>query len=585
MSNRDNDLRIRPGRIRDRGTRGQKAKSFVGQVMRAAKKAGHTGYRFSGPKQHGRSSRFGRGRFVKAARGLSRTQRRVVIKARIVRHRGQRFRSAPLAKHIDYLKREGVTRDGRDATMFDREGDAADERAFASTCEDDRHHFRFIVSPEDAGSMEDVRAFTRDLMAQAERDLGTGLDWIAVDHWNTDNPHIHVLMRGKADDGKDLVISRDYISRGFRARAEELVTLELGPRSAREIAAGLDAEMKAERWTGLDQALRSLADDNAGIADLRPGSPEPREPELRRRLIGRAQTLQKLGVADKLAPAVWTLKPGAEETLRDLAMRGDIIKTMHRAMGAGAERPLTDFAIQAEPSEPILGRLVDRGLHDELKGEAYAVIDGVDGRIHHLRFSDLERTGDTPVGGIVETRSWTARDGGRPRLSLVGRSDLTLDAQVSADGATWLDRLQLARERAPLSQAGFGAEVSVALERRIDHLAAQGLATRQGDRINFARDLLKTLRERELATVAAKLEAETGLKRHQSGEGDTVAGVYRQRLDLASGRFAMLDNGLGFELVPWKPQLQNHLGQNVTGTITPGGGVDWSLGRKRGLAI
>lgn len=585
MSDRDNDLRIRPGRIRNGGRRSVRPKSFVNQVMNAARKAGHTGYRFSGPKRHGRNSRFGRGRFVNAARGLSRTQRRVVIKARIVRHRGTRYRSAPLAKHIDYLKRDGVSRDGRDAAMFDRDGDAADDRAFSERCEEDRHHFRFIISPEDAGSLEDARAFTRDLMAQAERDLGTELDWVAVDHWNTDNPHIHVLTRGKADDGKDLVISRDYISRGFRARAEELVTLELGHRTEQEIAASLDAEVKAERWTGLDKALRGLSDDNAGIADMRPGSPEPRDPEMRRRLIGRAQTLEKLGVADKLAPAVWTLKPGAEEILRDLATCGDIIKTMHRAMGAGAERPLTDFAIQSEPSEPILGRLVDRGLHDELKGEAYAVIDGVDGRVHHLRFSDLERTSDTPVGGIVETRSWTTHDGGRPRLSLVGRSDLTLDAQVSADGATWLDRLQLARERAPLSQAGFGAEVSAALERRIDHLEAEGLATRQGTRVNFSRDLLKTLRERELTTTSARLEAQTGLKRQKSGDGETVAGVYRQRVDLASGRFAMLDNGIGFELVPWKPQLEKHLGQSVTGTITPGGGVDWSLGRKRGLTI
>lgn len=586
MSSRDNDLRIRPGRIGDRGTRGQKAKSFVGQVMRAAKKAGHTGYRFNGAKHHGRSgSRFGRGRFVNAARGLSRTQRRVVIKARVVRHRGARYRSAPLAKHIDYLKRDGVTRDGREAVMFDRDGDAADERAFASACDDDRHHFRFIISPEDAGSMEDVRVFTRDLMDQAERDLGTGLDWIAVDHWNTDNPHIHVLVRGRADDGKDLVISRDYISRGFRTRAEELVSLELGPRTAREIAAGLDAEVTAERWTDLDKALRSLGDDNGGVSDLRPGSPEPQDPDLRGRLIGRAQTLERLGVAEKLAPGVWALKPGAEQTLRELATRGDIIKTMHRAMGGGSERPLSDFAIQAEPSEPILGRLLDRGLHDELRGEAYAVIDGVDGRVHHLRFSDLDMTGDTPVGGIVESQRWTLREGGRPRLSLVGRSDLTLDAQVPAEGATWLDRLQLARERAPLSRAGFGAEVSAALERRIDHLEAEGLATRRGGRVSFSRDLLKTLRDRELATASAKLEAETGVKRQKSGEGETVAGVYRQRLDLASGRFAMLDNGLGFELVPWKPQLEKHLGQSVTGAVTPGGGVDWSFGRKRGLTL
>ena len=259
-------------------------------------------------------------------------------------------------------------------------------------------------------------------------------------------------------------------------------------------------------------------------------------------------------------------------------------------MSAGAERPLTDFAIEGHPSEPILGLLVNRGLHDELSGEAYAVVDGVDGRIHHLRFSDLERTGDTPVGGIVETRSWTGREGDRSYLSLVGRSDLSLEAQVTAAGATWLDRHQLARDRVPLSQNGFGAEVSAALEQRVDHLEADGLVTRQGGRINFARDLLKTLRDRELAATTTRLEAETGLKRHKSGEGDTVAGIYRQRVDLASGRFAMLevfggDGGLGFELVPWKPQLEKHLGQSVTGILTPGGGVDWSLGRKRGLTI
>ena len=100
--------------------------------------------------------------------------------------------------------------------------------------------------------MADLRAFARELMADAERDLGTKLDWIAVDHWNTDNPHIHVLVRGRADDGQDLVISRDYISRGFRARAEERVTLELGPRSEQEIQSALKKEVEGERWTGLD---------------------------------------------------------------------------------------------------------------------------------------------------------------------------------------------------------------------------------------------------------------------------------------------------------------------------------------------
>lgn len=585
MSGGKDDIRIRPGRIKDRGPSGRKAQSFVGQVMRAARKAGHTGHGFTRRTASGGRSAFGRGRFASAVRGLSRTQRRVVVKARVVRHRGARFRSAPLAKHVAYLQREGVTRDGRDANLFGREGDGLDGRDFAARCEADRHHFRFIVSPEDAHSMEDLRAFTRDVMAQAERDLGTKLDWVGVDHWNTDNPHIHVLVRGRAEDGSDLVISRDYISSGFRARAEQLVALELGPRTAREIAAGLDAEIRAERWTGLDRALRALADEQGGLADLRPGAPEPQDAELRRRLIGRAQTLERFGLAERQAPTVWSLKPALEQTLREMAERGDIIRTMHRALSGGPNRAQSDFAIEAMPAEPILGRLVERGLHNELTGEAYAVIDAVDGRVHHLHFRDLEATGDTPPGGIVETRLWTPREGGRAVLSLVGRSDLSLEAQIGADGATWLDRLALARTRAPLSHGGFGAEVRTALGRRADHLVAEGLATRSARGVTFARDLLATLRGRELDAAAAKLEAGTGLMFRTSAQGESVSGVYRQRLDLASGRFAMLDDGMGFELVPWKPQLDQHLGQRIAGTVTPGGGIDWTIGRRRGLGI
>ncbi|MEX0308681.1 MAG: type VI secretion protein, partial [Tateyamaria sp.] len=178
---------------------------------------------------------------------MSRTSRRVVVNARVVRHRGKRFRSAPMAKHLGYLQRDGVGHDGRDADLFGCERDELDRGRFAARCENDRHHFRFIVSPEDATELEDLRAFTRDLMARAERDLGTTLDWVAVDHWNTDNPHVHILVRGKADDGRDLVISRDYISQSFRTRAADLVLLELGPRSEREDSNTLETQVTAER--------------------------------------------------------------------------------------------------------------------------------------------------------------------------------------------------------------------------------------------------------------------------------------------------------------------------------------------------
>jgi Protein of unknown function (DUF3363) len=258
---------------------------------------------------------------------------------------------------------------------------------------------------------------------------------------------------------------------------------------------------------------------------------------------------------------------------------------MHRAMSRAAREPnVADFALHGdEANEPVLGRLLERGLHDELKGTAYAVIDGVDGRMHHLVLSNLEMTGDAKPGAIVETRVYVDA-GERKRLSLATRSDLAIEAQVSAPGATWLDR-QLLGKVSAFSGGGFGANVREAMDRRIDHLVEHDLARRQGQQVIFARDLINTLRRRELDEVGSKLSAETGLAHRPSTEAEHVSGIYRQRVALASGRFAVIDDGLGFQLVPWRPALEQRLGQHVSGTLTPGGGIDWSFQRKRGLGL
>jgi hypothetical protein len=391
-------------------------------------------------------------------------------------------------------------------------------------------------------------------------------------------------VRGRADDGADLVISRDYISHGLRNRAAERVTLEIGPRTAQEIRAGLESEVGAGRWTSLDRSLRDMADEGGGVADLRPGGADE-DPELRRLLIGRAAKLERLGLAEQVGPAQWTLKSGLEPTLRDLGVRGDIIKTMHRAMTAGDREPdIASFAIHGEePSAPILGRLVERGLHDELKGTAYVVVDGIDGRTHHVVFADLDVTGDAKPGAIVETRAYDDA-GGRRRLSLATRSDFSIEAQVTASGATWLDRQLVAKETV-LSGAGFGADVREAMDRRIDHLVEQDLARRKGQRLIFARDLLDTLRRRELDDAVARRFAEPGLVHRPSAEGEHVSGVYRQRVTLASGRFAMIDEGMGFQLVPWRPAIERALGYQVTLTVLRGGTVEWSFGRARGIGV
>lgn len=588
MSDREREFRIRPGKPRARST--PRTKSFVSQVLRAAQKSGH-GTPSRSSSVHSAST-FGRGhgRFGRAR--LFAPTRRVVVAARITRHKGLAYRSAPLTKHLSYLKREGVSRDGEAGVPFDAESDKADDLGFARRCEEDRHHFRFIVSPEDAAELEDLKSFTRDLVRQMEADLGTRLDWVAVDHWNTDNPHVHLLLRGVDEAGADLVISRDYISAGLRSRAEDLVALELGPKPEHEIGNALEREVTAERWTRIDREIRFRADD-LGQIDLRPAAKGPDDPELRRLMVGRLQHLRKMGLAVEAAPGEWSLGLEAERTLRDLGTRGDIIKTMHRAFASrGQDRGFDAFVVEpGGAGGPVIGRLVEKGLHNELTGEAYAVIDATDGRAHHVRFRGLEAFDHAPPeGGIIELRRFGGSDDPHPTLVLANRSDLDLQSQITAPGATWLDHRLVERQRIPLALGGFGGEVRSALEARVDHLAVEGLAQRQGQRVVLQRDLLATLRRRELEAVGERLSAEMGLPRHAAQAGEHVAGTFRRQLTLSSGRYAMIegigpDGGRGFQLVPWSREIEQKLGQHISGVARSGGGVDWNLGRKRGLGI
>ncbi|MEL7541567.1 MAG: hypothetical protein AAGJ51_11740, partial [Pseudomonadota bacterium] len=160
-----------------------------------------------------------------------------------------------------YLQRDGAEKDEAPGKLYGPERDAVDGDAFLEEGKDDRHQFRIILSPEEAGELENLDSFTRDVMAAAERDLGTTLDWVAVNHHDTDHPHVHLVLRGRGDDGKDLVIARNYITHGFRRRAEEFATLELGPRRDLEIARTRMRETTQERFTSIDRELTGMATD------------------------------------------------------------------------------------------------------------------------------------------------------------------------------------------------------------------------------------------------------------------------------------------------------------------------------------
>jgi type IV secretory pathway VirD2 relaxase len=578
--------------------------------------------------------------------------RRVVIKTRLV-ILGSTSPGA-VQTHLRYIARDGITPDGAPGVAYDAEGEHADLKAFEQRGRGDRHQFRFIIAPENAVELEDLQAFTRELMARMEVDVGSRLDWVAVDHWDTDNPHTHVVLRGRHEAGHDLVLAREYISHGMRFRASELATEWLGPRTELEIRQSLSHEVAQERWTGLDHALKARSIDDVVDLSLYTGDRHPRQ-DLP--LLGRLQHLQKMGLAQPLSANQWRLRGGAEQTLRRLGERGDIIRTMQRAF-SGQQREFAVFNAH-DSMTPVVGRIAGKGIADELRDRTYLIVDGLDGRAHYVPFSVGADLDALPSGGIVEVRSpgdraadrniaelaengiyrtqrhlsqlkaadaprhdpdevvaghvrrlealrragiverleegvWRvpsdiverarAYDCGRLGDAVVElRSHLPIERQIRAVGATWLDQQLLDCKSVP-GAGVFAGAVSQACEARKSFLVEQGFAQPQGQRVVLARNLLERLRTRELSQAGARIAAETRLSYRPLQNGGRVSGVYRRSVMLVSGRFAMLDDRLGFTLVPWRPVIEKRLGQTMT-AIVNGPNVSWSFGRQRGASI
>lgn len=655
---RDDDFRVRPSAPKNRG-KGQ-GQSFVSKVLKQAGKAssGKSAVRRPGAAGTGQrpGSRLGRGHTAARFAGAKLTpmSRRVTIKTLLVNH--QRASPQSLAKHLRYIERDGAGRDGEPGRAYGPQADEADLDAFKERAADDRHHFRFIVSPEDGAELDDLRTYTRHLVNRMEADLGTRLDWVAVDHWNTDNPHTHLIVRGRDDTGKDLIIAGDYIAHGFRHRAAELATEWLGPRTELEIQQTLQREVEQERWTSLDRTLQREAGEDGRVHVERLN--EPRLQRQRLLLIGRLQRLQRLGLADEVQPGTWAVHTNAEKTLRALGERGDIIRTMQRAM-SGQPRELAVFE-PGEDGRAVIGRVAAKGLADELHDRGYLVIDGTDGKAHYVALNARDELANYPTGAVVEVKGSAdvraadkniaalASDGlyradhhlaieqgratsGRDPQEVVAahvrrlealrragivervaeglwkvpddlaergrqydaqrlggvavelKSHLPIERQARVIGATWLDQQLIGGGRG-LGDLGFGGDAKQAMQQRADFLEEQGLAQRRGQRVILARNLLGTLRNRELAQAAKDIAAETGLEHRPVADGQRVAGIYRRSVMLASGRYAMLDDGMGFSLVPWRPVIEQRLGQQIVATVR-GIGVSWEIGRQRGPSV
>ena len=640
------------GRLRTKGSR--RGRRYLYRVLAATALAG--GLRRAGRRRFD-GSRTSRGtavgRLLTSRDRYARFRaRRSIVKTRLFRLGGKGLAAA--RAHLSYIQHDGVTREGSPGELYGRDMDGVDGKAFLERGDGDRHQFRFIVSAEDGAEYSDLKPLTRRLMAQIEADLETRLDWVAVDHLDTGHPHTHIILRGKDDKGENLVIARDYIARGMRERLAELVTLDLGPRTDLEIERKLRLDVKAERVTAIDRRLIREAGSDHVIAV---GHRDAFQHALR---AGRLKKLQALGFAENLGGGRWKLAEQLEERLRAMGERGDVIRTMQRALRArGLERAAGDRIVHGcdLPDRPVVGQVVARGLSDELADRHYLIIDALDGRAHHIDIGTGDAVEPLAEGSIVRVSpapreaqeadraiaeiavanggrysvglhlgydpsaneefarthvrrleamrrggsaaerladgSWTIptdyleqaaafeeRSARRQPVRVELLSPVPPKQLAAVEGATWLDKELVSPEPESLRDAGLGKEVRSALAARRQWLIDEHLAREGAGGTVYAKELLPTLQRRELLRVAAQMGDELGLPYLEVEKGDRITGRLERRLDLASGRFAVIVNSREFTLVPWRQSMERHIGRELEARVGSGG-VSWTIGRGR----
>ena len=448
--------------------------------------------------------------------------RRVIVKARLVNLSG-RGRSGvshaswnggaggkgKIAAHMRYLSRDGVSEKGNRGIFYDGEQKGLLSQGFVETTAQDHRQFRFIVSPEDAHAV-DLTQFTRDLVHQMQQDLGTKLEWIAVNHYNTDNPHVHLSVRGVDELGKDLFIHPDYIKQGLRYRASELMSRELGPITPYEQQQTLSKEITASRYTSLDRTLESRMSSTREINFSQDNMLTPNV-HRQRALLKRLGWLNRQGLADRLQPGRWRLNEDLRRSLNDSQKYQRTLDVFNRIDPEGRQGHVIH---RSEPGQRLYGKVIHRGLSDELYDKHYVVVDAMDGNLHYVDLSKAKEVEKARLGNIVSLDSTVS--------VLEKKADRTIQRQAEMNFGVYdsLKHTELAIFNEVVS-AGAVPDYIQSHRRRMDTLVRYGFAeSLGGDRFRVPGDLVETIRARDhIATLASldghfnvRIESFVGLK-------------------------------------------------------------------------
>jgi type IV secretory pathway VirD2 relaxase len=410
-------VRVSKGKAAKEGPAGKK---LVQSVKSAMRKSGRTG---AGKNKGMRLA--GRGAGV-AANKSGRSQR-VIVKARVVAVPKAGGKAAVM-RYLGYIEKEGGAKDGGLSERFGEDGPVSEKQLdeFADKCAEDRHSFRLILSPENGNDM-DLEQHTKDLMKQMEKDLGTKLEWTAAEHHDTDNSHVHIMVRGVDEKGADLVINKDYISHGIRARSGELATRELGYRADLDVYQGLQRGVQRAGWTGLDAELLR---EQTGSANNRLDfgrTPASDFAKAKRELkLERLGVLKNHGLAEQVAPGRWRISEEARTTLQSMSSETARAGLLNPHLIAEQTKEHTAPDKETLKLAPVRGVVLDRGMANSLTGTEYIVVGGYDGKVHYStvgHYSERHLSHPAKVGDSIALRVATPSAAGSADRNVLKRTE------------------------------------------------------------------------------------------------------------------------------------------------------------------
>jgi hypothetical protein len=288
--------------------------------------------------------------------------------------------------HGYYITRENATQKENIAVGFSATETALDVAQLLASWQSsgDERMFKIIVSPE-FGERVDLEKHTRDLMRRIEQSLLTKLEWVAVVHYNTERPHVHVALRGLDDRGGTFKLPRTFIQCGIRRHAEDLATKELGYRTERDALEAQCREVQQLRFTSLDRIIQRSRSGDANYFTVRrePASITPFARAHEHYVQARLLKLEQIGLAAKTARHTWLVRGDFEDILRTLQRTNDRQKMLARHAALVSDELLPLQITTLSEISVLEGRVLGHG-HDEGAERPYLLLEGVDGRIHFL---------------------------------------------------------------------------------------------------------------------------------------------------------------------------------------------------------